>query len=351
MFYKYEIKKRGNERVLYIYMSNLLEESNEFRKKDNMTIENKIIEFIKKNNIDYNEGAVYIISNGIIIKSIDIHNRNVNIEELIGIDNYNNKNFIVKVEKNGILNMMNLEEFLISVLLSNNYIDINEEVLKALTILYRTYAYKQMNKKGYIEENNVFIEYKNLSYYKLLYFNNYEDIIIKFKKAINETDCIFMTYNNLFIDPYIHLVNNGHTDKLKNIDYLEQVNSLWDLISPYYLSKTNYNIKELENCFNKSKEDILNMKINKLTPNGSIESIKIGNNLYSGEDFRNKLNLPSLDMTIIINNKNVYFINRGNGNNLGLSIEGSKYLASIGCNYLQILNHYFPKCRIKKYSN
>lgn len=349
MFYKYELRKKGDKRVLYIYMSSTFEEANEFRKQKNTNLEEKILRFIKNNNIDYNEGPVYIISNGIIIKSVDINNKEINIEELIGIDNYKNKNFIVKIEKNNIIDIINLEEFLLSILMTNYSNEISDETLKCLTILYRTYAYKKMNERGYIEENNQFLTYKNLSYYKVLYFNEYEKIVSKLKMIINETDCMFITYNNLFIEPYVHLVNNGYTDTKDNILYLEKVRSLWDLLSPFYITKTRYNMEEMIKIFKCDKKDIFNIKIKKLNTNGQIEKVEIGNKVYSGSDFIKALRLPSLDMTIIINNTDVYFINRGYGNNLGLSLEGSKYLASVGCNFLQILKYYFPKCIIKKY--
>ena len=82
MFYKYEIRKIGNKRVLYIHMSCSYEEANEFIKKDNMSIEKKILEFIRRNNIDYNEGPVYIITNGITIKSLDIFNRKISAQTI-----------------------------------------------------------------------------------------------------------------------------------------------------------------------------------------------------------------------------------------------------------------------------
>ena len=63
----------------------------------------------------------------------------------------------------------------------------------------------------------------------------------------------------------------------------------------------------------------------------------------------NKMKLPSKDMTILIDENEITFINRGYGDNLGLSLEGSKALLKNGCNYLQILNYYYPKCKIKKY--
>ena len=351
MFYRYEIRKKGTSRVLYIFLSSTLEEANEFVKKDDFSIEDKIMNFIKNNNINYNDGPVYIISNGIIIKSIDIHNKSINIEELIGTDIYNNKNFIVKIEKNNVLNVIKLEDFLLVMLLNNGLVNNNDELLKCLAILYRTYAYKKMNKNGFISQNDEFIKYKDLSYYKILYYNDFHEKITRIKKAIDETDCTFITYNNLFIEPYIHLINNGHTDRKDGVMYLERISSLWDLLSPNYITKNIFKKDDIMALFNCSKKDIDNMRITKLTQSGCIDFIQIGNKTYSGKEFIEKLNLPSLDMTIIINNKYINIINRGIGNNLGLSIEGGKYLSNTGCNYLQILNYYFPKCKIMKYSN
>ena len=349
MFYKYEIRKLGNKNALYLYMSSTEEEADEFKSKNTITIKDQIENFIKKCHINYSEGPVYIISNGIIIKSIDIKNKNINIEELIEKDLYSNEKFIVRVKSNDKITILSLKDYLIGAILTRLPYDSSVDLIKAIAILYRTYIYKQMAKDGFILSNDKFIKYVPLSYYKLLWFHDFNDIIRNLEKAIIETDCIFITYNNLFIKPYIHEVNNGNTDTIKDIPYLTSVKSLWDLASPKYMTITNYSINEIAELLNTEKTNIFDIKILELTDGGNIKKIKIGYKIYDGNDFIEKLKLPSKDMTILVNDNNITFINRGYGNNLGLSLQGSKFLIEAGCNYLQVLNYYFPKCKIKKY--
>ena len=77
--------------------------------------------------------------------------------------------------------------------------------------------------------------------------------------------------------------------------------------------------------------------------------IKIGNNEYTGEMLKQKLNLRSTDITIIINPTYIRFITKGWGNNLGISQFGANEIAKAGCSYTSILKYYFPKISIKKY--
>lgn len=351
MFYKYDIRNIGNKKVLYLYLSTLSEEADEFKNNKNDSLTLKIKRFINNNNINYNEGPVYIISNGIIIKSIDIKNKNIEIESTNKSNIYDDNEFIVNImyNKNKTIKIT-LKDYLVGAIITNIPYDSDLELLKAITILYRTYIYQKLKEDTYININDEFIKYKSKYFYKIYYYNKYKKIIQKIEKAINETNSIFITYLNKYILPYIHNTNNGSTDTKNGIDYLCKVSSLWDLLSPLYISTTKYKIKEISNILNIEKEDINNISILDLTEGNCINKIKIGKTILTGEELMNKLNLPSKDITILISENEVTFINRGYGNNLGLSIEGGKSLAKLGCNYLQILNYYFPKCKIKKYT-
>ena len=352
MFYRYDFRKINNKDTLYLYLSSSTEEANEFKNENNENIENKIKRFIKQNNIDYEEGPVYVISNGIIIKSIDIKNKNVELKEIKKkkTNIYSNNEFIVNIRfSNSKVKSMTLKDYLISAILTNISYDCDKELLKSIIVLYRTYIYEKMGKDGFVNNNDEFIKYKSISYFKLLWFYNFNELIKKIETCINETDTTFITYNNLYIKPYIHNTNNGTTDSLPSTSYLQKVNSLWDLASPLYLSITKYKTNEVLEILSISKEELNNLKILELTEAGCIDKIKLGKKVFTGDSFMNKLHLPSKDMTILIDEEIVTFINRGYGNNLGLSLEGGKTLSKSGCNYLQILNYYFPKCKIKKY--
>ena len=349
MFYKYDFRNIGNKKVLYLYLSTLSEEANEFKNNKNENVESKIKRFINRNNINYDEGPVYIISNGIIIKSIDIKKQNINIENTEKNNIYNDNEFIVNITYNENKTIKTtLKNYLIGALITNVSYDYDIELLKAITVLYRTYIYGKTNEDKTINIDDEFIKYKSLSFYKLSLYDKYKNIINKIERAVNETDSVFITYNSSYINPYIHNSNNGSTDTKAGIDYLEKVPSLWDLLSPMYISTTKYNIREIKELLN-IEDNELTIEILSLTDGNCIDKIKINDLVLTGNDLMNKLNLPSKDMTILLADKEITFINRGYGHNLGLSLEGSKSLAKYGCSYLQILNYYFPKCKIKKY--
>lgn len=349
MFYKYDIKKFNNEDVLYLYLS-MNEEFATDSINNERDLEECIDAFLTHNGIAYDGNKVFLVVNGIIIKSIDIKNKQIEILDKDDDDGYNNSSFMVKIKnENQENNSISLNDYLLGALFTNISYSFDVEVIKAVTILYRSYIFYKMGKDGFLDINDDFIKYKNYSYYKLLWADKYNDIYNKFSLAIEETDSMFITYNNIFIMPFIHHTNNGYTNSLKGVDYLKKRASLWDLLSPVYMDIKEFDYRKLESIFSLNKEEIQEIKILELSDSNYINKIKVGADIYTGEEFREKLNLKSCDITILINDKNIKFVTRGVGKCVGLSLSGSNELSKAGCNYLQILNYYFPDCKIKKY--
>lgn len=350
MFYKYDIRKFNNEDVLYLFLS-MNEEMATENINNEQDLKESIDAFLNHNGIKYDGSRVFLVVNGIIIKSIDIKNKHVDVLEQNEESSYTNYNFIVKVkDQNDVETSVSLHDYLLGALFTNISYNFDIQVLKSVSVLYRSYVFYKMGKDGFLEYDNKFIKYKNYSYYKILWVDKFEDIYNKFRTAIEETNAMFVTYNNIFIMPFIHHTNNGYTDSLKGVDYLKKRASLWDLLSPIYMDVREYDYKKLENIFSLKKEAIQEMKILDLTDANYISRIKVGDNVYSGDEFRKLLNLKSSDITILINDKSIKFITRGVGECVGLSLSGSNELAKSGCNYLQIINYYFPECKINKYS-
>jgi stage II sporulation protein D len=206
-----------------------------------------------------------------------------------------------------------------------------------------------MKEKNYINAINEYQIYKPIAYYKVIWINNYNYYYHKILKAIDDTDKEFIIYQNNYIDPFIHISNNGYTDTLKNYPYLEKIASLWDYASPYYLDIKDYTTNELEQILKIKKEELKNIKITEISNSNYIKKIKIGNKEYTGKEIKEKFNLKSTDITIIINPTNVRFITKGWGHNLGISQFGANEIAKSGCSYTSIIKYYFPNVTIKKY--
>lgn len=350
MFYRYEIKNNGTEDILYLYLTMTYEFSKELEENnENSTIVEKTKNFINNNSIDFKGNKVYLVVDGIIIKTLDINKEYV-VKSIPNSSIYSNDSFIVTVRYNKTKKeQMTLKNYLLGVIATNKMKDLELTTLKALCVLYRTYAYKEMKEHNCISATNQFQIYKPISYYKIFWLDKYQDNYNLIKKAIEDTDGEFVTYKDEYIYPFIHISNNGFTRKSDQYQYLDKKSSLWDYASPYYLEINDFNYSTLEKIFNEKKDIIKKMNITEINDSNQIEKIKINDKIYSGEHFRSLLNLKSSDVTIIINPTFVRFITKGWGNQYGLSQYGANEIAKSGCSYTSILNYYFKNISIKKY--
>ena len=75
---------------------------------------------------------------------------------------------------------------------------------------------------------------------------------------------------------------------------------------------------------------------------GYVKQIQIGVDLYSGEEVRCRLNLPSACFEYEIQNNKILFTCYGEGHGVGLSLYGANAMAESGKTWQEILLWYFP---------
>lgn len=348
MIYRYEIKNNGNEDVLYLY----LDIKNEFSKEltttnDNYDLSRRTKNFIINNDIKFNGKKVYLIIDGLIVKTVDISKV---ISTAKNNPNYTNKKFLVniKLDDNSFIEVT-LEKYLLGVLAGVYTESIHNETLKCISILYRTYAYKEMFDNNYIDFSSGFLEYREISNYKLQWADKYELVYNRLLNCIEETDCLFLSYKGKYILPFIHYCNNGYTFTNDKYPYLNNVNSLWDLACPTNKEIIDYNYDEFSKIINSTVTNESKIDIKEYDKNNQILKLKIGNRLFTGEELKRLLSLKSLNFNIILYNKFIRIITFGFGNFLGLSIYGANELSIDGIDYPNILKYYFPDTQLNKY--
>lgn len=350
MFYRYEIKNNGNEDILYLYLTMTYEFSKELEGTEtNNTIENKTKEFIKNNSIDFSGDKIYLIVDGIIIKALNI-NKDFKIKEIRDGNQYSNKNFIIKLRIGNTMKDITLKDYLLGVLATNTIKNIELSTLKALTLVYRTYAYKEMKKNNYVSAYNEFQVYKPISYYKIIWAEKYQEIYNRLLKAITDTDGEFLTYDDNCIESLTHICSNGKTTSSSYYPYLESIDSVWDYAYPNYINIQDYSFQELEQKLDINKNDFEKIKITLMKDSTLLKEIEVNNKKISSSILVTKLGLKSFDITIIVNPTYVRFITKGCGNNLGISQFGANEIAKAGCSYKSIIKYYFPKVTINKNS-
>lgn len=339
MFYKYEIK--NNE--LYLYLTMNYEFSNEFGYNSDSNLNRITLDFINTNNIDFDGNVINYVVDNIIVKKVNLlKSKNTTINN----PQYSCDNFMinVKLDDNSLCEL-SLHDYLLSILFEKYSVNYDIEVLKCICILYNTYAYRCMSIDKYILANNYFSLFKSLKHYKELY-SNYNELVKYFDKIIRSVDCMFLSYNNQFILPFIHYSNSGKTMTNTKYPYLSSVSSLWDILSPTYLQTYEYTFDEFNKqlnitCDNKSSFSFINQD--------NSRKFKINNSIFSLEEIRSLLNLKSTDFDFIIYKDKIKVITKGIGNGLGLSLFGANDIAKNGSKYNNILKYYFPKVKLLRY--
>ena len=350
MFYRYEIKNDGKEDILYLYLTMNYEFSKELSSSTtDEDLKRKANTFIKHNSIDFNGKKIYLVIDGIVVKTLEIEQAKAEEQEISSNQKYDNNSLIILKDNDNQVNQITLKDYLLGVIATNALPKLELTTLKVLCVLYRTYSYKQMQEQRYIKTTNPYQVYKPISYYKLLWLDEYQNYYNKIEKAIDDTNCEFVSYNDEYILPFTHITNNGQTEQREKYPYLKKVVSLWDYTSPYYLSVNDYNYQTLANLLGIDENKLKNMNILDLNEGNHISKIKVGDKIFSGEEFRNRLNLRSTDINIIINPTYVRTITKGWGHNLGLSQFGANEIAKTGCSYVDIIKYYFPNVIVKKY--
>ena len=337
MFYKYEIK--NNE--LYLYLTMNYEFSNELNYNSDSNLNKITLDFINTNNIEFNGHVINYVVDNIVVKK-------VNLLKSSPINNplYSCNNFIVNVKlDDNSLCELSLKDYLLSILFEKYNVNYNVELLKCICILYNTYAYRCMSTDKVIIGSNYFSLYKPLKYYKDIY-SNYDELTNYFYSIIKEVDCMFLSYNNQFILPFIHYSNSGKTLSNPKYPYLSSVSSIWDILSKDFITVKEYTYSKFNdllniNISNKSNFTFINQN--------NTKKLKIDNKIFSLEELKNLLNLNSCEFNFIINKDIIKVITKGQGNFLGLSLYGGNEIAKNGSKYNSILKYYFPKAKLLRY--
>ena len=343
MFYKYEIINSTEGDLLYLYLTMKYEFSSEFTLENEKDLGRRTKNFIVMNQIPFHGNKVYLVVDGIVTKAIDIGD----IQPTILLDNqYSMDYFMVNLEldDNSICEI-SLREYLTSILFSYYQAGLHDEVYKAIGVLFNTYAYYMMSENKPISTNNIFANYKHLSYYQEKY-SDYSVIYHQFQEILSSIDCLYLTYQNQYILPFIHYSNDGKTLSNSDYPYLSSVKSLWDLASPYYVEIHDITFDEIYKktglLLNKSSS--IEIKEKKHT-----KMLIIDNNIFTLEEFKQLFSLKSSNIFLIVYNNYLRVITKGCGNSYGLSIFGSLELAKNGMIYSQIIKYYFPKVKLFRY--
>ncbi len=269
--------------------------------------------------------------------------------ELLLLTNGDKKNITI-------VNNVDLEDYLLSVVSSEIPSKWNKEALKAQTVAARSYSLGYLGRrieKGYDLESTV----EDQVYLGIVSEKKSTTQAVKGTKGI-----ILVDKNNKPIIALYHSSGGGYTDSVDNLWDEKPVENISDYIkpkpdydqnSPHFKWTRSYKVQELNKLLSSLNlgeiTDIVPLKrsianrIMWIKIKGIKKEITI-----RGEEFRKLLKLPSSKFNLAIENDVVKFTGNGYGHGLGMSQWGAKALAERGYTYERILAHYYDGARLIK---
>jgi len=251
------------------------------------------------------------------------------------------------------INVVDLEDYLLSVVPSEMPSTWNIEALKAQTIAARSYALSNLGKhqsEAYdlkaTTEDQVYLGVQTES--------------DNSNRAIAETSGQVLKHKGKVVTAFFHSAGGGYTEQAENVfggklPYLKSVPDFDDQ-SPHFAWNRSIAISNIEETLSKQGRDIggllgifplersQSQRVTAVLVAGTLQTI-----MLSGEELRKVLSLPSTVFNIGAGPETYLVAGRGFGHGLGMSQWGAKYLSEQGYNASQICSYYYKDVTVEQF--
>ena len=317
---------------------------------DDFSINGKEITNKKKINVKYIDNKIYIDNDE--VEKVDISNKGI---MTIGNNKYYGDIYIKQVDsKLQIVNFIDIEKYLLGVVPYEMPSSFPLEALKAQTVIARSYAQTNINRKK-----------KDFDLYDDTRSQVYSGIpksrLSNVEKAIKETKGEVITYNGRVIDALFHSYSGGYTASAKevygnDIEYLKPVEDIYSKGVPMSVLTWTYLIPksqlEKEIGFIPFDYDIEYTESNRVKYIILYNEDRSLEKKYTGAEFRRKYSTSKIKSTaynINIENGDIKVVGSGYGHGVGFSQWSSKTMAEDEkMSYRDIINFFYTGVKVEK---
>ena len=257
-----------------------------------------------------------------------------------------------------------MEDYIIGVVAAEMPALFADEALKAQAVAARTYAVNQMQNSNLTIEQMIdsggqaYITQEEMH---TKWGTSFEQYYNKIETAVLSTQGEIMVYNDEPILAVFHAISCGKTEEAENVwndalPYLKSVDSSVDKGSSEYTYETTLPVKTVVALLQKAHSDLKlydgslkeQMQIIDRTEAGYINTMQIGNRVFTGREVRELLGLRSSDFTVKQDGDNMIFTTEGYGHGAGMSQYGADCMAKDGKTYKEILTYYYTGIEFKE---
>jgi len=245
-----------------------------------------------------------------------------------------------------VINQVNLEEYLYSVVGGEMVASWPLEALKAQAVAARSYALHKQNQSA-----GRLYDVKSTTASQV--YKGIKSETPRTVEAVNSTQGQILTHGGKAILAVFHSSSGGHTENVEDIwhrplPYLRGVVD-YDQTAPVYQWQKRVSSTEMGELLG-DLGTVRSLIPLETTPQGRILQLKVvgdrATKSISGNQLRKALNLRSTLFQVNPNPQGFTISGRGFGHGVGLSQWGAYYLAQQGANYRQILGHYYQQVKL-----
>lgn len=265
----------------------------------------------------------------------------------------------VLVRWGGQVHEMDLEDYVVGVVLAEMPAYFEPEALKAQAAVSRTFAWKATLTGGKHGDHSVCTDSSCCQGYiteekYVRYFGTQQDVE-KIKNAVADTAETVITYGNDLIEATYFSSSGGLT---------EDAVSVWGNAYPYLTCKESPEPDsqgEATAAFSRAYlEEALHIRLEgspvewfhdwERTQSGGVARVGIGSRIFTGTELRKILSLRSTLFTVSVKNDVVFFHTKGQGHRVGMSQFGAETMAVDGASWEEILQYYYAGIGLEKIS-
>ncbi len=282
---------------------------------------------------------------------------------------------MIKVQKKetGEILTLDFEEYIKGVVAAEMPASFEEEALKAQAVAARTYALRRIleQKAQPVETRpsyHITTDFRTGQSYLTMeelkkkwgdtnFYTYYEKVV----KAVAATKGEIMVYEEEPIEAVFHSTSAGVTQSAQDLwslelPYLQSVDSLEDVQAPSFLQRIEFTPEEFLQKITQAMPEMVigkeevgkQIQIIERNPAGYVKQVQIGNQILTGQDLRNILELASNHFILEEEEGKLIFITQGYGHGVGMSQYGAHFMAQKGKTYKEILQHYYQGIQIEK---
>lgn len=252
--------------------------------------------------------------------------------------------------EDGSVQEMELESYLVGVLLAEMPATFEVEALKAQAVVARTYTLRSQERKKH-DNADLCTDSTCCQAYTSPELLQAEDIkaedLAKVRNAVEETLGQILTYNGQIIEATYYSCSGGKTEDAlavwgTDIPYLQSVSSPGEENAVHFEDSVSFTPEQLRGLLSLPATGQLKFEDMTFTTGGGVKEVTICGAKFQGTEIRKLLNLRSTAFTITNADNEITFHTRGYGHRVGMSQYGADAMAVLGSSYREILQHYYP---------